>query len=79
MGSNAGVGAIVGVGDVLLGLDSELVVGDDWLDVELVTTIIVARDTEGEGGEELERHEGLLEKYGEYYTHRSVLENVLVK
>jgi len=62
MGSNAGVGAIVGVGDVLLGLDSELVVGDDWLDVELVTTIIVARDTEGEGGEERSVLENVLVK-----------------
>lgn len=70
---------IVCVGGVLLGLDSELVVGEDWLDVESVMRIVVARGTEEDAGEELQRHEGLLENNGEDYTHRSVMENGLVE
>ena len=79
MGSIAGAGLIVCVGGVLLGLDSELVVGKDWLDVESVMRIVVASGTEEGAGEELQRHEGLLENNGEDYTHRSVLENGLVE
>jgi len=41
--------------------------------------IVVAGGTEEDAGEELQRHEGLLENNGEDYTHRSVLENGLVE
>jgi hypothetical protein len=52
MGSIAGAGLIVCVGGVLLGLDSELMVGKYWLDVESVMRIVVASGTEEGAGEE---------------------------
>lgn len=74
--------SITGVGLISVGVVVILAVGEDglgeFLDVGSVIKIVV-RGTEGDaGGEELERHEGLLDDQNRKQTHRSVFEKGLL-